>query len=68
VSEGVGEVFKGLNMGFDKSLVKITVKPDSLLKDYLELSRAGKFINDSTHTIDVVIYAVTLKEYKGNFC
>lgn len=65
VSEGVGEVFNGVNKGFDNSLTKIDVSTADVFKQYIELGRTGKHYNDTTHKTDIIIYAIFKKDLKG---
>ena len=65
VSEGAGEVYTGLNTGFDKSLMKVTVKKDPALEPLVNLGRCGKYTNDTTGRTDVVIYTIFKQDYQG---
>jgi hypothetical protein len=66
ISEGVGEVFKGLNTGFDKSLTRIDVKISEDLKKYISLGRTGKVFNDSLNQTEVVLYVIIEKDTSMN--
>jgi hypothetical protein len=66
ISEGVGEVFKGLNSGFDKSLSKVNVKVSKDLQKYFSLGRTGKFYNDSLQHTEVVLYVIVEKDTSAN--
>jgi hypothetical protein len=66
ISEGVGEVFKGLNSGFDKSLSKVNVKISKELQEYISLGRTGKFYNDSLQQTEIVLYVIIEKDTTTN--
>lgn len=65
ISEGAGEVYNGLNTGFDASLVKVNVKLDPRLEPFLSLGRCGKSTNDSTRRSNLVIYGIFKQDYNG---
>ncbi len=65
LSEGIGEVFKGVSKGFNESLEKVVVDVDAELQPVLEVGRAGKRYNDSTQTTTIVLYTVFNKDFNG---
>lgn len=65
ISEGAGEVYGGLNEGFDASLVKVTVKLDPRLDPFVSLGRCGKHSNDSTQKTDLIVYTIFKQDYNG---
>jgi hypothetical protein len=67
VSEGVGEVFKGLNKGFDKSFVKAEVRPVADVEKFLKLGRAGRSENDSTGMTNIAMYIIFVADCDRQF-
>ena len=70
-TEGVGELIKGLNNGFDKSLNQAKVEGDSNFLTTFELGRTEKFFSeeksksDSVNTKKIVVYLVANEAYNG---
>jgi hypothetical protein len=65
LGEGFGEVIKGFNVGFDRSLTKINVQCDPKLNDIIKLGRTAKFFNDSTHKTHAVLYCIYNQAFQG---
>lgn len=65
MSEGAGAVANGMNEGFDKSMVRVKIIPAPEILNSFSLGRAGKYYNDSTLVMDIVIYTVFEKDFKG---
>lgn len=65
MSQGAGEVTKGVNEGFDKSMVRVKVLASPELLDAVSIGRAGKHFNDSTLLTGVSIYLIFEKEFKN---
>ncbi|MDR3261670.1 MAG: hypothetical protein LBT78_07515 [Tannerella sp.] len=65
VSEGIGEVVKGANEGFDKSMVRMEVRVPEEQKEYLTVSRTEVHTNDSTLKKEIIVYTVFEKDCDG---
>lgn len=68
-SEGVGEVIKGVNTGFDKSLNQANVTCDSTFLQTFELGRTDKVYNgndsDTSNAKRVSVYLIANEAFEG---
>lgn len=67
VSEGVSELFKGANEGFDQSWVKVAINVAEELEPIVSISRSEIYENDSTRKKGILLYAVFEQDYNGKF-
>ena len=65
IGEGVGEVLKGGNEGFDKSLIKKEVRVSEELKDFLKATRCEISQNDSIQKKELIVYIIFEKDFSG---
>ena len=65
ISEGVGEVLKGSNEGFDKSLIKKEVRVSEGLKDFLKATRCEISQSDSIQKKELIVYIIFEKDFDG---
>jgi len=65
VTEGVGEVIKGMTSGYDKSINQANVVPDSLFTTYFNLGRTSKKYSDTTNIKKVSVYLISKKSFDG---
>ncbi|MGB1296400.1 MAG: hypothetical protein ACPG6V_13060 [Flavobacteriales bacterium] len=63
VSEGIGEAFKGINSGYDKSINQAKVLSDSTFIKSFEIGRTEKFYNDTTNLKKVTVYLISNKNF-----
>jgi len=64
-SEAVGEVFKGINSGYDKSINQAKVISDSTFLKTFKIGRTEKIYNDSTNIKKVTIYLIANKSFEN---
>lgn len=64
-SEGLGEVIKAVNTGFEKSFNDITVEADSAFAANFEMGQCDKKYSDSNGGKKVVMYLIANKNYNG---
>jgi hypothetical protein len=59
LTEGIGAVVKGAEVGFDKGLTKVNVKADTSVNVFgIKIGKCGKFYSDSLKTNVVSTYAI----------
>ncbi|WP_158973583.1 hypothetical protein [Cellulophaga sp. L1A9] len=62
-SEGLGEAFKGLTSGYDKSINQAKVLSDTTFLKTFEIGRTEKFYSDTTHIKKVTVYLIADKAF-----
>lgn len=65
VSEGLGEAFKGITTGYDKSINQAKVLSDSTFLKTFEIGRTEKIYNDTTNIKKVTIYLIANKSFEN---
>ncbi|NMM47126.1 hypothetical protein [Marinigracilibium pacificum] len=64
-SEGVGEVIKGVNSGFDKSLSGVDIAIDSATSEYFEIGRSHKDFSGEEDEKKVSVYLIAKNNFEG---
>lgn len=62
-SEGLGEAFKGISSGFDKSINQANILSDSTFLKTFEIGRTEKIYSDTTRVKKVTIYLIANKSF-----
>ena len=64
-SEGIGEVVKGANSGFDKSFTGAEISIDSISADFLQVGRTQKSYANTEGVKKVSVYLIAKKDFTG---
>lgn len=64
-SEGLGEAFKGINSGYDKSINQAKVLSDSTFQKTFEVGRTQKMYSDTSAVKKVTVYLIANKAYNS---
>ncbi|ADV51285.1 hypothetical protein I2486_19905 [Cellulophaga sp. E16_2] len=62
-SEGIGEAFKGLTTGYDKSINQAKVLSDSIFSKTFEIGRTEKIYSDTTNIKKVTVYLIANQSF-----
>jgi len=62
-TEGIGEAFKGITSGYDKSINQAKIVSDSTFLKTFEIGRTEKIYNDTTNIKKVNVYLIANKAF-----
>ncbi len=62
-SEGIGEAFKGITTGYDKSINQAKIVSDSTFLNTFEIGRTEKIYSDTTNIKKVSVYLIANKSF-----